>query len=74
MERAGALAEDADVFFVIVSSCVVYPAAMLPQLSRGRIVVVNRGKVELPADNVVVTVDDDADRFFDQVWKEMEKG
>lgn len=59
------LAARVDLFFVIGTSCVVYPAAMIPQYARGKIVVVNQTPVELP--NVVLTVKEDIDEFFTKV-------
>ncbi|MBI5150206.1 MAG: Sir2 family NAD-dependent protein deacetylase [Candidatus Omnitrophica bacterium] len=61
------LAARADLFFVIGTSCVVYPAAMIPQYARGKIVVVNQTPVDLP--NVVLTVSEDIDTFFTKVAK-----
>ncbi len=61
------LASGADLFFVIGTSCVVYPAAMIPQYVEGAIIVVNQGPVELALDNVVLTVAEDIDTFFERV-------
>ena len=60
MARAKALAEEADLFLVLGSSLVVYPAAALPVLARksgARLVIVNRQPTELDdlADLVVHT-------------------
>ena len=38
LEESSRLAESADLFFVIGTSCVVYPAAMVPTLVQGKIV------------------------------------
>jgi NAD-dependent deacetylase len=65
--EASALAEASDLFFVIGSSCVVYPAAAIPTLTQGKIVVVNKGEVELNAFNIALTVEEDADDFFSEV-------
>ena len=59
------LASRADLFFVIGTSCVVYPAAMIPQYTQGKIIVVNQTPVDLP--NVVLTVREDIDIFFTKV-------
>lgn len=61
------LAARADLFFVIGTSCVVYPAAMIPQYAQDKIVVVNQAPVELPLNNVVLTVREDIDAFFTNV-------
>jgi len=63
------LAASADLFFVIGTSCVVYPAAMIPQYARGKIVVVNQTPVDLP--NVVLTVSEDIDTFFTKVAEQL---
>ncbi len=64
------LASRADLFFVIGTSCVVYPAAMIPQYAQDKIVVVNHAPVELPLNNVVLTVREDIDAFFTKVAEE----
>lgn len=64
------LASRADLFFVIGTSCVVYPAAMVPQYARGKIIVVNQAPVELSRNNVVLTVREDIDAFFTKVAEE----
>jgi len=66
MEESIRIAEEADLFFVIGTSCVVYPAAMLPQYVKGQIIVVNLSPVELPG-NVVLEIQNDIDEFFEQV-------
>ena len=63
------LASRADLFFVIGTSCVVYPAAMVPQYTQGKIIVVNQAPVDLP--NVVLTVREDIDAFFEKVAREL---
>jgi NAD-dependent deacetylase len=62
------LAEESDLFFVIGTSCVVYPAASLPEYAGGRVAVVNLSKVPLNhLDNVVLNVEEDIDQFFKKV-------
>jgi len=61
------LASHCDLFFVIGTSCVVFPAAMIPNYVEGKIVIVNMDDVELTSDNVVLTVKEDIDQFFSQV-------
>lgn len=65
------LASRADLFFVIGTSCVVYPAAMIPQCAQDKIVVVNQAPVELPFNNVVLTVREDIDAFFSKVAEQL---
>ena len=67
LDEAYALASRSDLFFVIGTSCVVYPAAMLPSLVPGKIVIVNKGKVHLNLPNVVLEIQDDIDGFFKEV-------
>ena len=64
LKESQQLALEADLFFVIGTSCVVYPAAMIPTLTQGQIVVVNKGKVDLNVYNVALSVEDDIDEFF----------
>jgi len=66
MDEASQAAARADVFLVIGSSLTVYPAALLPQYATGRVVVVNRGPVEL-ASAEWLYVDEAADSFFARV-------
>lgn len=57
----------AELLFVLGSSLNVVPAAFLPQLCRGKIVVVNRGEVSadyLPPSRITLRVDADLDAFF----------
>ena len=61
------LAESVDLFFVVGTSCVVYPAAAIPQFVRGQIVIVNQSKVNLSVMNVALTVEEDIDSFFKQI-------
>ncbi len=58
------LSQSADLFFVIGTSCVVYPAASLPQFVPGKIVVVNNSKLDLNMKNIVLQVEGDLDVFF----------
>ena len=71
LDQAFRLAEQSDLFFVIGTSCVVYPAAMIPGLSPGKIVIVNSGAVRLDKGDVVLSVDSDIDEFFKAVSKEL---
>ena len=71
LPEAQKLAVHADLFFVIGTSCVVYPAAMIPTLTRGEIVVVNKGKVELDVYNIAIRVEDEIDQFFKNVFEHL---
>ncbi len=66
-EEAALLARDSDLFMVIGSSCVVYPAARIPTLAPEKIVLINKGKVHLDLYNIVMDVQEDADEFLTQV-------
>jgi len=61
------LAQNADLFFVLGTSCVVYPAASLPQFVPGKIVIVNHSKIELNMYNIAVEVNGDIDLFFNEL-------
>ncbi len=64
------LCSHADLLFVLGSSLTVVPAAFLPQLCRGNIVVVNRGEISpdyLHPSRISLRVDDDIDTFFKEV-------
>jgi len=67
LDRAEELALQADLFFVIGSSLTVYPAAMLPNLTREKLVVVNKGQVNITPDRVELFVREDIDDFFKEV-------
>ena len=66
MDEASRVAAAADLFLVIGSSLTVYPAALLPQCTRGQVVVVNRGPVEM-ASPEWLRIDEPADAFFARV-------
>lgn len=68
-EESVQLAESVDLFFVIGTSCVVYPAASIPGFARGQIIIVNQSEVKLPLMNVVLSVEEDLDTFFREVDK-----
>jgi len=67
LEEAYALAEVVDLFFVIGTSCVVYPAAMIPNFVKGDIVIVNISEVRLNSPRVVLSVQEDINDFFKKV-------
>jgi NAD-dependent deacetylase len=61
------LIKKSDLLFIVGTSCVVQPAAQLPNLATGDIVIVNQGKVELDSDNITLRINADADEFFMRV-------
>lgn len=65
-----------DLVLVLGSSLTVMPAAFLPSLTKGKIVVVTKGTVStsyLPQDKVAFIVNEDLDTFFIEVAEEYEK-
>ncbi|MDE2027466.1 MAG: Sir2 family NAD-dependent protein deacetylase [Candidatus Omnitrophica bacterium] len=58
------LAQNADLFLVIGTSCAVYPAASLPQFVPGKVAIINNTKVGLNVYNIAVEVESDIDTFF----------
>ena len=70
LDQCQRLCSRADLLFVLGSSLNVYPAALLPQMCSGSIVVVNRGEVSsdyLHPSRIALRVDDDLDAFFKEV-------
>jgi len=61
------LAQGAQLFFVIGTSCVVYPAASLPQFVPGKIIIVNHSKIDLNMYNIALEVESDIDVFFNEL-------
>ena len=64
-------AQNAELFLVIGTSCVVYPAAALPQFVPGKIVIVNHSKVDLNMYNIILEVKSDIDVFFKGLMEEL---
>ncbi len=73
-EEAARLAQESDLFLVIGSSCVVFPAAIIPTLASRKIVIINQGKVHLNAYNIVLDVQQDADRFLTEAGQLLNLG
>ena len=67
LEKAYQLAGEVDLFLVIGTSCVVYPAASIPEVVSGKIIVVNMQEVDLRSMNVVLSVQEDIDSFLNSV-------
>ena len=63
------LSQNADLFIVIGTSCVVYPAASLPQFVPGKIIIVNNSKINLDVNNIALEVESDIDLFFKKVME-----
>ncbi|MCD6232132.1 Sir2 family NAD-dependent protein deacetylase [Candidatus Aerophobetes bacterium] len=69
LDKAQKLAYESDLFFIIGSSLAVYPAAILPELVNGKIIVVNRGEVNISSGKVNLFCNENADDFFKEVSK-----
>ena len=64
------LAQSADLFFVVGSSLVVTPAAFIPSMTSGSIVVVHKGDMShmyLPKERIGIQAEEDIDTFFKEV-------
>jgi len=75
MEESERLAEEADLMLVLGTALAVRPAAMLPALCPGKIVVVNKGELfshDLPRSRVHLFVDGELDPFFQAVASHLE--
>ena len=77
LEACRSLMEETDLLFVVGSSLVVTPAALLPALCPGTLVVVNQGEVSsayLPPRRVALRVEEDLDDFFRSVERAYDEG
>jgi len=71
LDESAALAGKCDLFFVLGTSCVVYPAAMIPEYCTGKIIIINKGNVGCDLKNVVLNINEDVDSFFEEVNKHL---
>jgi len=70
LEESQKLVKECDLLFVVGSSLVVTPAALLPRLARGKIIIVNKGETNksyLPSNIPTLHVEQDIDEFFKAV-------
>jgi NAD-dependent deacetylase len=77
LERCQRIVHDADLLFVVGSSLAVTPAARLPAMCPGKIIVVNRGEFchsYLSRDRILVHAEEDIDEFFRAVGSEIFPG
>jgi len=72
--EASRLAQNSDLFFIIGSSCVVFPAAMIPTFASGKIIIINKGQVHLNLYNIALDVQEDADAFLTRVGESLNLG
>ena len=64
------MAQKADLMFVVGSSLAVTPAALLPGMCRGKVIVVNKGEISfsyLDKNRIDIFVEEDIDSFFMEV-------
>lgn len=72
LEEAESLIRRTDLMLVLGSSLTVYPAAFLPQLAQGEIVIINKGPAAWPGHGQTYFLDDDLDTVFHQIAKNMD--
>lgn len=70
-EEAAAMVSRSDLLLVLGSSLAVYPAAVLPRMASGTVMVVNRGDVSLPEGPGRFFIDQDLNDFFQAVVEEL---
>jgi NAD-dependent deacetylase len=61
MHAAMREAAEADLFLVMGSSLTVQPASLLPQVTEGKVVIINMGEVMFPERKTFLTFDSDID-------------
>jgi NAD-dependent deacetylase len=70
-EEAAAMVSRCDLLLVLGSTLAVYPAAVLPKMASGTVMVVNRGEVLLQAGPGRHFIDQDLNEFFQAVVEEL---
>lgn len=65
--KAETLALEAELMLVLGSSLTVYPAAMLPQITRGKVIVINKGNVRMAQSENRFFVDEDLNTYLSEV-------
>jgi len=70
-EEAAAMVSRCDLLLVLGSSLAVYPAAVLPKMASGTVIVVNQGEVMLPPGRGRYFIDQDLNDFFREVAEEL---
>ncbi|MCD8138605.1 MAG: NAD-dependent protein deacylase [Planctomycetaceae bacterium] len=70
--EAQSLAAASDVLLALGTSLTVYPAAMLPEIAGGEVVIVNQGEVGMRPRPGVYRADADLDEFFQAVAAELD--
>ena len=69
LNKAIKLAYQSDLFFIIGSSLAVYPAAIIPEVTNSKIIIVNRGEVNILSQKVNLFCNENTDDFFRRVSK-----
>jgi len=67
MDRAEEYARNADLFLVIGSSLSVQPAGLLPYITSGKVVIINKGDVEFPGGKVYLRIDDNIEKTVESL-------
>ena len=62
----------ADLFLVLGSSLTVYPAALLPEVTRGKVVILNKGATAFPSSKTALFLDGDLDEACRKTARELE--
>jgi len=70
-EEAAAMVSRCDLLLVLGSSLAVYPAAVLPRMAVGTVIVVNQGEVMLPPGRGRYFINQDLNDFFQEVAEEL---
>jgi NAD-dependent deacetylase len=70
-EEAAAMVSRCDLLLVLGSSLAVYPAAVLPKMASGTVIVVNQGAVMLPPGRGRYFIDQNLNEYFQAVAEEL---
>ncbi len=67
LHKAETMALEAELMLVLGSSLTVYPAAMLPQITQGKVIVINKGNVRMALSKNRYFVDEDLNKYLKEV-------
>ena len=67
MDEAMAYAHSADLFLVLGSSLTVQPASLLPYLTSGKVVIINKGECLFPVEKAEMVINDDIDSVVERL-------
>jgi len=68
LEQACHDAHDADLFMIVGTSCVVYPAASVPSYNNGKIIAINMDQSHLNFENIVLRITNDIDEVCEKLF------